>query len=170
MKPTPMALSIIAGICFVLAFMNPLVCNDFSLSEVPHVNEPEAWIDDPCGKVTDIFHEQVVEHVEDFLYNGKVGRVIDKIEWALPGDFRQALISWIDGESFWNKNEELCEDLDLDEWARGRIYGNMDTLLGEVRDPRNGDNLEWETCMAMVEDGADSKDLGSCCSNEGEQR
>jgi hypothetical protein len=152
MKPLPLVLSLVSGLCFVSAFLKPLVCSDFSLRDVPHADQPEEWIDDPCEKATDA--------IKDWVEDG-----LTESEYAVW--VPDAAISLVLESDFWKeRNGQLCRTLGLEEKARDHIYSKMDEHLGQVRDPRNGDDLSWEDCMEEVEDGADSKDLGSCCSNE----
>ena len=51
LKPLPLILSAIAALCFIAAFMKPLVCSDFSLEKVPYLDQADDLIDAPCERI-----------------------------------------------------------------------------------------------------------------------
>jgi hypothetical protein len=146
-------MSIVAGICFIAAFANPLVCSDFSLAGVPYVETAGAVIEAPCEEIIIAVREGIPPiPVPLTPIEVELDRLLDKIPLT-------------DSDQIWGTATRACIAT-MDETLQDMAWKLMDEQLGLVEDPRGGDDLSWESCVAEVEDGADTRELGSCCQNE----
>ena len=185
LKPLPLILSAIAAACFIGAFLKPLVCSDFSLEEVPYLERADAVIESPCEEIIDeIRHGELTSSEEkEPQEKGRLEKIdevlegsLEELEHTLPFDIPiletkdkaeagiEATREW-GSDILWGAGTETCNQF-MEEWIQDKLYEVLDDKMGSVLDPRTGDELDWKSCRAEVEDGADTRDLGSCCGNE----
>ena len=153
MRGTPLVLSLVAGSCFVAAFVQPLVCSDFSLEHVPYLNEAEEVIDAPCVNLISTVRESIPPVPIPFT---SVTAELDELLDAIPST---------DANDVWAKAIAGCLGT-IDTRLQDTAWNLMDEKLGLIRDPLTEHYIGWRVCTAEVEAGAETSQLGNCCHNE----